>query len=56
LDSYTRRFQVDSGLSYLLAKQLVASLSYVYAGYYSPGIAYDNRHVNRAMIEIKKTF
>jgi len=56
LGSYTRRFQADSGFSYLLAKQLVASLSYVYAGYYSPGIAYDNRHVNRAMIEIKKTF
>jgi len=56
LGSYTRRFQVDSGLSYLLAEQLVASLSYVYAGYYSPGIASDNRHVNRAMIEIKKTF
>lgn len=56
LGSYTRRFQADSSLSYLLAKQLVVSLSYVYAGYYSPGIAYDNRHVNRAMIEIKKTF
>lgn len=56
LGSYTRRLQVDSGLSYVLAKQLFATLSYVYAGYYSPGIVYDNRHINRAMIEIKKTF
>jgi hypothetical protein len=56
LGSYTRRFQADSGVNYLLAKQLVVSLSYVYAGYYSPGITYDNRHVNRAMLEIKKTF
>jgi hypothetical protein len=54
--SYTRRFQVDYGLNYLLAKQLVALLSYIYVGYYSPGIAYDNRHVNRVMIEIRKTF
>lgn len=54
--SYTRRFQVDSGLSYLVGKQLTASITYIYTGYYSPGIAIDNRHVNRAMIEIKKVF
>ena len=54
--SYTRLFQVDSGLSYLLGKQLTASLTYIYTEYYSPGIATDNRHVNRAMIEIKKSF
>lgn len=56
LGSYTNRLQVDSGISYLLANQLTVSLSYVYAGYRSPGIVEDNRHVNRAMIEIKKTF
>ncbi|MDD2310080.1 MAG: TIGR03016 family PEP-CTERM system-associated outer membrane protein [Desulfuromonadaceae bacterium] len=56
LDSYTRRFQADSGLSYLLAEQLTAAFSYVYTGYSSPGIVYDNRHVNRAMVELKKTF
>jgi hypothetical protein len=54
--SYTRRLQVDSGLSYLLAQQLIASLSYVYTGYYSPGIAGDNKDVNRAIIEVKKIF
>ena len=56
VDSYTRRFQVDSGISYLLAEQLTIALSYVYTGYYSPGIAADNLHVNRAMVELKKTF
>lgn len=54
--SYTRRFQVDFGLSYLLGKQLTASLFYLYADYFSPKIAADNRFVNRAIIEIKKTF
>jgi hypothetical protein len=56
LDSHTRRYQVDSGLSYLLAEQLTASLSYIFVDYYSPDIATDNKHVNRAMVEIKKTF
>jgi len=56
LGSYTRRLEVHSGLSYLLAEHLTASLSYIYVEYYSPGIVYDNRHVNRAMVEIKKTF
>ena len=56
LSSYTRRFLVTSGLSYLVADQLTLSLFYNYADYSSPGIAADNRHVNRAMIEIKKVF
>lgn len=56
LGSYTRRFLVASGLSYLLAKELTLSFYYNYADYYSPGIAADNRHVNRAMVEIKKVF
>ncbi|MDD2541020.1 MAG: TIGR03016 family PEP-CTERM system-associated outer membrane protein [Desulfuromonadaceae bacterium] len=56
LESYTRRLEVNSGLSYLLAEQLTVSLSHIYVEYYSPGIVYDNRHVNRAMIEIKKIF
>lgn len=56
LGSYTRRIQVESGLGYLLAKDLTASLTYIYTGYYSPEIVSDNWHVNRAMIEIKKTF
>ncbi len=57
LGSYTRHFQVDSGFSYLLADQLTASLSYIYVDYYySPGIASDNRYVNRVIVEIKKIF
>ncbi len=56
LGSYTRRFQIIPRLNYILAKELTASLSYNYDDYYSPGILVDNRHVNRAMIEIKKIF
>jgi hypothetical protein len=56
LGSYTRRFQVDSGLGYLLAKDLTVSLTYIYTGYYSPEIVSDNWHVNRVMVELKKTF
>lgn len=54
--SYTRFLQVDSGLSYLLARQLTAALTYIYTDYYSPAIVTDNRQVNRAIIEIKKIF
>lgn len=53
---YTRRSLVDSGLSYLLADQLTVSLSYIFVNYFSPSIVADNREINRAMIEIKKTF
>jgi len=56
LGSYTRRFQVDSGLSCLLAKGLTASLTYIYVEYYSPGIVADNRHINRAMLQVSKIF
>ena len=56
LGSYTRRLQTDTGFSYLLTKQLTVSLSHIYTDYYSPGILTDNRHVNRAIIEIKKIF
>ena len=56
LGSYTRRVIVDSSLSYLLARQLSLSLNYIYVDYYSPKIVTDNRHINRAIIEIKKTF
>lgn len=56
LGSYTRRLQFDFGLSLFLGKQLTASLFYLYADYFSPKIAADNRYVNRAVIELKKTF
>ncbi|CAH2031359.1 TIGR03016 family PEP-CTERM system-associated outer membrane protein [Trichlorobacter ammonificans] len=54
--SYTRRLLASAGLSYLLAEQLTLSLSYYYADYYSPGIATDNYHVNRGIVEIRKVF
>ena len=55
-DTYTRRIVVESGLTYLLAERLTASISYIYVGYSSPDILAENRHVNRGIIEIKKTF
>lgn len=56
LGSYTRRIQVDCGLNYLLGDQLTVSLLYLFVDYYSPEIIADNRHVNRAIIELKKIF
>lgn len=56
LHSYTRRLMADSGLSYILAEQLTLSLNYNYVDLYSPGIALDNRHINRVTLEIRKVF
>ena len=56
LHSYTRRLLVDSGLSYLLAEGLTLALNYNYVDLYSPGIATDNRHINRVTLEIRKVF
>lgn len=56
LASYTRRFLVTSGLSYRFTQHLTASVYYNYVDYYSPGIVADNRHVNRAMVELKMVF
>lgn len=54
LGSYTRRFLVDSGLSYLLAEGLTVALGYKYTNYFSPGIAVDNKQVNRVILEVRK--
>ena len=35
---------------------LTACVTCVYVDYYSPGIAADNRHINRGIVEIKKVF
>jgi putative secretion ATPase (PEP-CTERM system associated) len=55
LGSYTRHLFVDSGLSYQLGEGLTVALNYKYIDYYSPGIATDNKQVNRAILEIRKT-
>lgn len=56
LGSHVWRYHVDSGVVCLLARQLTATLTYIYTEYTSPGIAAENRYVNRGMIEIRKTF
>lgn len=53
--NYTR-VQVESSLSYLLAKQLTVKASYVYTDYSSSDIANYGWYGNRAMIELKKIF
>lgn len=56
LQGDTRRLFVDAGFSYLLAEKLTVSLAYIFTEYDSKEIPEDNKHINRAIIEIKKTF
>ena len=56
LNTYTRRFLVDSSLGYLLADQFTVSLNYIFVDYYSPAIETDNKQVNRAILELRKVF
>lgn len=56
LDSYTRRFIVESGIDFLLTKELTLALSHYFVDYYSPGIATDNYEVNRGIVELKLAF
>lgn len=54
--SYTRRFFVDTGLSYSFVKDLTCSLYYRFIDYYSPVIVTDNKQINRVILELRKTF
>ena len=54
--SYTRRFFVDTGLSYSVAKDLTCSFYYRFIDYYSPVIVGDNKQINRVILEFRKTF
>jgi len=55
-DTYTRRIFLNPSLSYPLPKDVVITLSYVFADYYSPLIYSDNYTVNRVILEMTKTF
>lgn len=54
--SYTRRFVVDSLLSYLLAETVTVSLRHVFTDSYSPDIATDTHQVNRIIVAVSKKF
>ena len=56
IGSYTRRILVESGLSYALAHELTIALNYTFVDYFSPGVFEDNKHVNRAIIQLRKVF
>ena len=56
LNTYTRRFLVESGLGYSLGELCTVSLNYTYVDYFSPGIPADNKQVNRAILAVKKVF
>jgi hypothetical protein len=56
LDSITRKYLADCGLSYSFGKDLTAGLSYKYSDYSSAKIANDNYRVNRVILEVKKVF
>jgi len=54
--SITRQYLVNSGLDYIFADELTASLIYYYSDSSSAQIALDNRKVNRIILEVKKVF
>jgi hypothetical protein len=54
--SHTRRIYVNPALNYAMPKDFSIGLNYIFVDYYSPGIAEDNRRINRAIVEVKKIF
>ena len=52
----TRKYTVDGALSYKFAKEASIGLNYVYVKYASANPAGDNREVNRAIVEVSKSF
>jgi len=56
LDSITRKYLGDCGLSYNFGKDLTLALTYKHTNYSSATIAADNYKVNRVILEVKKVF
>jgi len=56
IDSYTDKYYVDSGISWLAGKDLTVGLTYKYIDYSSAETAADNYRINRVILEVKKTF
>jgi uncharacterized protein (PEP-CTERM system associated) len=54
--SHTNRLAADYGLSYLMPYEITAGLSHRYFRYFSPSRSFDNREVNRVMLELRKVF
>lgn len=56
LPAFTRKYFVDSGVTYSAGKDITIGLSYRYVDYSSPKIVADNYRVNRGILEVKKSF
>jgi hypothetical protein len=56
LDSITRKYFGDCGLSYNFGKDLTLGLTYKHTNYSSATIAADNYKVNHVILEVKKVF
>lgn len=56
LAAYTRKYFVDSGLTWSVGKDISLGLSYRYIDYSSPKIVTDNYRVNRVILEARKSF
>jgi len=54
--SYTDKYFVDSGISWLLGKNLNLGLYYKFIDYSSAETAADNYQINRVILEVRKTF
>jgi len=54
--SYTDKYYVDSGISWLTGKDLTLGLYYKLIDYSSAETAADNYRINRVILEVRKTF
>jgi uncharacterized protein (PEP-CTERM system associated) len=54
--TYTRKYFVDSSVTYAFGHDLSLGLNYKHIDYSSPQISTDNRLVNRVSLEVKKIF
>jgi uncharacterized protein (PEP-CTERM system associated) len=54
--SYTRRISINPTLIYTISRDITLALNYSYINYYSPTVFTDNYSVNRAILEVRKTF
>ena len=54
--SYTDKYFADTGISWLIGKDLNLSLNYKYIDYHSAETASDNYHINRVILAATKTF
>jgi uncharacterized protein (PEP-CTERM system associated) len=56
LDAITRKYALESNLSYSIANETTLGLTYHYIDYSSAKIVADNKKVNRVVVELKKVF